>query len=247
MTIERKLHDPSEALKSIEKFRQLNVDAETADKNRNETARSELSVQITRLKPLIQGIMKQIDPDTNTNKLDPDTPSVFPSSRNYYYSEPINQCDRLIGIIQTDSKLQQIIGRQEPFLSSSGLCEDIKNAAASYWSDKHYTEAVRQAYLELERKAQKLLGGEEYGSKLWEQCFSKSGKLTISEGDASTETTKESMRKGLQSLGQSAAWLIRNPISHTPTKKGDIPEEEALEYLAVLSCLSRWLDTSSKK
>lgn len=247
MTIERKLHDPSEALKSIEEFRQLNVDAETADINRNETARSELSVQITRLKPLIQGIMKQIDPDTNTSKLDPDTPSVIPSNRKYYYSGPINQCDRLIGIIQTDSKLQQIIGRQEPFLSSSGLCEDIKNAAASYWSDKHYTEAVRQAYLELERKAQKLLGGEEYGSKLWEQCFSKSGKLTISEGDASTETTKESMRKGLLSLGQSAAWLIRNPISHTPTKKDDIPEEEALEYLAVLSCLSRWLDTSSKR
>lgn len=246
MTIERKLHDPSEALKSIEEFRQLNVDAETADINRNETARSELSVQITRLKPLIQGIMKQIDPDTDINELDPDTPLGFPSNRNYYYSGPIDQCDRLIGIIQTDSKLQQIIGRQEPFLSSSGLCEDIKNAAASYWSDKHYTEAVRQAYLKLERKAQKLLGSEEYGSKLWEQCFSKSGELTISGRDVSTEATKESMRKGLLSLGQSAAWLIRNPISHTPTKKDDIPEEEALEYLAVLSCLSRWLDTSSK-
>lgn len=129
MTIDRKLQDPSEALKAIKEFRQLNVDAETADKNRDESAKRILLAQITQLKPVLQGIMEQIDPDTNIDRLNHSPSILSPSAR---YSTPINQCYRLIGIIENDSRLQQIIGSHEPFLSSSGLATDVTEAATSY-------------------------------------------------------------------------------------------------------------------
>lgn len=151
MTIARKLQDPPEALKAIKEFKQLNVDAETADEAQNETAKGTLSTRITQMKPLIQGIMLQIDSETDISSLDPSTPIVYPSNRSYFYSGVVRQCDRLIGIIENDSRLQQIIGSQEPFLSSSRLATDVTEAAASYWDDRHYTEAVRQSYLKLER------------------------------------------------------------------------------------------------
>lgn len=245
MTIDRKLQDPFEALKAIKEFRQLNVDAETADKNQDEFAKETLTEQITQLKPVIQGIMTRIDQDTNTDRLNRSPIMVAPSSRDYFYTTPINQCDRLIGIIENDSRLQQIIGSHEPFLSSSRLAADVTEAAASYWSDRHYTEAVRQSYLKLERKAQQILGTEVGGSNLWEQCFAKTGGLKISEIKGNSKT-KDSVQQGLRRLAQSASLLIRNPISHTPTEENGMSEEEALEYLAILSCLSRWLDRCSK-
>lgn len=245
MTIDRKLQDPSEALKAIEEFRKLNVDAETADEAQNETAKGTLSTQITQMKPLIQGIMRHIDSETDISSLDPSTPIVYPSDRSYFYSRVVRQCDRLIGIIENDSRLRQIIGSHEPFLSSSGLATDVTEAAASYWGDRHYTEAVRQAYLKLERKAQQKLGTEVDGSNLWEQCFAKAGGLKIS-GIKGNSKTKDSVQQGVQRLAQSASLLIRNPISHTLTEENGMSKEEALEYLAILSCLSRWLDKCSQ-
>ena len=165
MTIDRQLQDPAEALKAIKEFRQLNVDAETADETQNETAKETLSTQITQMKPLLQGIMRQIDTETDISCLDPSIP-ILNYRRSYLYSDVVRQCDRLIGIIENDSRLQQIIGSHEPFLSSSRLATDVTETAASYWGDGHYTEAVRQSYLKLERKAQQILGTEADGSNL---------------------------------------------------------------------------------
>ena len=166
MIIDRQLQDPAEALKAIKEFRKLNVDAETADKNQDESVKEILLAQITQLKPVLQGITEQIDPDTNMDHLNRSPIGVYPSDRQYLDSTPINQCDRLIGIIENDSRLQQIIGSHEPFLSSSRLATDVTEAAVSYWGDRHYTEAVRQSYLKLERKAQQKLGTEANGSNL---------------------------------------------------------------------------------
>ena len=91
MIIDRQLQDPAEALKAIKEFRQLNVDAETADKNQDESVKEILLAQITQLKPVLQGIMEQIDPDSNIDRLNHSPGRISPSAR---YSTPINQCDR---------------------------------------------------------------------------------------------------------------------------------------------------------
>ena len=244
MFVERKLNDPSEAIKAIKEFRQLNVDAEAADESQNEAEKESLSAEITRLKPVAQAIMCQIDPDTAIERLDRSVCGAVPSRRDYFYSTPIEQCDRLVGIIENDNRLIQIVGRREPFLSSSGLALDVSEAAVSCWEDGHYVEAVWQAYLKLERKAQQKLGTEDSGTKLWDKCFAVKEGLEIS-GQQGTAETKKSERQGVQRLAQSASLLIRNPIAHTPSDEKNLTEEEALEYLSVLSCLSRWLDRCS--
>lgn len=91
MTTDRKLQDPAEALKAIKEFRQLNIDTEIADENLDESAKETILVQITQLKPVLQGIMEQIDPDSNIDRLNHSPGRISPSAR---YSTPINQCDR---------------------------------------------------------------------------------------------------------------------------------------------------------
>lgn len=38
---------------------------------------------------------------------------------------------------------------------------------------------------------------------------------------------------------------IRNPVGHLPNDQFELPEQDALERLAALSLLARWIDDSS--
>ena len=229
MSVERRLRNPDKALKAVKSFRQLNVDAQKADDPRHT-----ILPQISRNRPVIEEIMREIDPDTAIDELNHKGSEGF--------AAPIDQCDRLIGLIENAPLVRDIIGNPKPLLlCASGLEANVIKEAILQWKLGYYSEAVYQVYLKLERKAQQKLGEEKTGTHLWEKCFAAESGLEIS-GQIGTTETQKSERQGVQRLAQSVSLLIRNPIAHTPSDEKNLSEEEALEYLAMLSSLSRWLD-----
>jgi hypothetical protein len=56
------------------------------------------------------------------------------------------------------------------------------------------------------------------------------------------EKTRESMTQGALSFGVGCFQAIRNPVGHLPNEEHELSEQEALERLAALSLLARWIE-----
>jgi hypothetical protein len=56
------------------------------------------------------------------------------------------------------------------------------------------------------------------------------------------ERTRESMTQGALSFGVGCFQAIRNPVGHLPNEEHELSEQEALERLAALSLLARWIE-----
>ncbi|KAA1430088.1 hypothetical protein F0402_15865 [Mycolicibacter arupensis] len=56
------------------------------------------------------------------------------------------------------------------------------------------------------------------------------------------EKTRESMRGGVMEFGSGCFRAIRNPVGHLPNDEVEMSEQEALERLAALSLLARFID-----
>jgi hypothetical protein len=56
------------------------------------------------------------------------------------------------------------------------------------------------------------------------------------------EQTRDSMRQGVLDFGLGCFRAIRNPIGHLPNDEVELSEQEALERLAAVSLLARWID-----
>jgi Protein of unknown function (Hypoth_ymh) len=54
--------------------------------------------------------------------------------------------------------------------------------------------------------------------------------------------TRESMTQGALSFGVGCFQAIRNPVGHLLSHQHELTEQEALERLAALSLLARWIE-----
>lgn len=138
-------------------------------------------------------------------------------------------------------------------LVARGLHKWIWNVAANLWHGGHFKQAVNAAAAAVEEQTQmKLDRGNLAGADLYTQVFKvdKIGKmpdgrrLRFPHLDESTEDGKRnqtwtSAHEGAMHFGRGCAQSIRNLNAHGT---GDLPEQEAIEYLAALSVLARWVD-----
>ena len=121
------------------------------------------------------------------------------------------------------------------------------------WDGGHYKQAVNAAAATVEEQTQlKLRRGDLSGAPLYTEAF-KVGKvgetpdgrrLRFKHLDELTEDGKRnqswvSAHEGAMHFGRGCAQGIRNLNAHGT---GELPEQEALEYLAALSVLARWVD-----
>jgi hypothetical protein len=58
------------------------------------------------------------------------------------------------------------------------------------------------------------------------------------------EQTRESLRQGVMDYGAGCFAAICNPVGHLPNDEFELTEQDALERLAALSLLARWVDQS---
>lgn len=232
--------NPDAALEHLREFRELLILDERALREGETQA---AYVQRIKLQPLIEEIANELDPDGSE-----DLGGRFNTlMQRWTLNDAIKKTHRLTGILETREESQRIFGPVGPTLVGSQLHSWVWEAAADLWDGGHYEPAVHQAWLAVELQTQQKVGRFDLtGTGLYNQAFS----LDDPKADASRlrfphldKTTQEkswrSAHQGAMNLGKGCAQGIRNRQAHPSDA---ISEQEALEQLAALSVLARWVD-----
>jgi uncharacterized protein (TIGR02391 family) len=145
-------------------------------------------------------------------------------------------------------EVEQNLGENAPELSAAELHPWIWSGASSLWQSGHYREAVEGAIRKLNAETQNKVGRRDVSeTDLFKQAFSmdeaKPGKARLRRMKNDGSDTYKSVQRGAMSFAEGVFAGIRNPLSHEAEQ--ELSEQEALEYLAALSVLARWVDGST--
>ena len=203
--------------------------------------------------PLMRDIAKRVQPE-----LSEDLETPYSDVWNDYgyldggWSYVQRGAESLVGVLENWWVREQILGPSGPLLAAEGLHKWVWHAAVNLWSDGHYKQAVNAAAAAVEKQTQVKLDREDIsGTKLYTEAFKLDTKpderrlrfthLTEKTADGNLTENWKSAHQGAMNYGQGCALGIRNMNTHGT---GELPEQEALEYLASLSVLACWVDTA---
>ena len=116
----------------------------------------------------------------------------------------------------------------------------------SLWQSRHFGEAVEAAAKKLNAETQNKIGRRDVSeSDLFNQAFSddppQPGKPRLRLPSDDDGRTAKSMRRGIRAFADGCFAAVRNPIAHDGA---ELSETIALEQLAALSMLARWVDSA---
>lgn len=145
-------------------------------------------------------------------------------------------------------EVKQNLGENAPELSAAELHPWIWSGASSLWQSGHYREAVEGAIKKLNAETQNKVSRRDVSeTDLFKQAFSmdeaKPGKARLRRMKDDGSDTYKSVQRGAMTFAEGVFAGIRNPLSHEADQ--ELSEQEALEYLAALSVLARWVDDST--
>lgn len=145
-------------------------------------------------------------------------------------------------------EIQQNLGDDAPQISAADLHPWVWSGARSLWQSGHFRSAVEDAAKKVNAEAQNKVGRRNLSeTKLFQEAFSEKpaepGKARLRRIEPDGSDTYKSMQRGAMALAEGIYAGIRNPFNHEDPK--DIGEQVALEYLAALSVLARWVDEST--
>lgn len=137
------------------------------------------------------------------------------------------------------------LGENAPELSAAELHSWTWSGASSLWQSGHFREAVEGAIRKLNAETQNKVGRRDVSeTDLFKQAFSldepKPGKSRLRRMKDDGSDTYKSVQRGAMTFAEGVFAGIRNPLSHEADQ--ELSEQEALEYLASLSVLARWVD-----
>lgn len=144
-------------------------------------------------------------------------------------------------------EIKQNLGDDAPEISAANLHPWIWSGARSLWQSGHYVQAVRDAATKLNAETQNKVARRDVSeTDLFKQSFSldeaKPGKSRLRRMPPEDSDTYRSLQRGAMSFAEGVFAGIRNPLSHEADQ--ELSEQVALEYLAALSVLARWVDES---
>lgn len=150
--------------------------------------------------------------------------------------------------LERQEEIRTNLGDDAPELSAANLHPWVWGGASSLWRSGHFREAVEGAIRKLNAETQNKLGRRDVSeTDLFNQAFSeqpaaaKNPRLHRMPDDGSK--TFKSVQRGARMFAEGVFAGIRNPLAHETDQ--EMPEQEALEYLAALSVLARWVDEST--
>ncbi len=156
----------------------------------------------------------------------------------------VDTCKYALGKLRTQAETRAKLGSSAPAMSADALHPLVWDAASGRWGAGHYSDAVQRAATFLNANVQDLTGRRDVSdSELMREAFSLSDPAPAKPrlwwpGD-SADLTVKSMRVGILNMAQGVFSAIRNPATHSTD---DMERQEALEQLATLSILARWID-----
>jgi hypothetical protein len=147
-----------------------------------------------------------------------------------------------------EEELKENLGENAPELSAAELHRWIWSGAKSLWQSGHYREAIEGAIRKLNAEAQNKVGRRDVSeADLFKQAFTLDtavqGKARLRRMPPDDSDTYKSVQRGAMTFAEGVFAGIRNPLSHEADQ--ELSEQEALEYLAALSVLARWVDAST--
>jgi uncharacterized protein (TIGR02391 family) len=172
----------------------------------------------------------------------PDRGKLLPPS----YSTQ-NDTDRAVkqglGVLRDQEEWSTRLTPQAPTLSADQFHPWVWNAAAPFWDAGQSAAAVEYGAKSLTARIQQKSGSRLADREVASDVFSpkphaKNARLWLP-GQRDTDTWK-SRQDGLHHLAMGAYAGIRNVVTHSVEPGWS--EQEALEYLAVLSTVARWVE-----
>lgn len=174
------------------------------------------------------------------------------SDKYFEFNAERDACARLLARITSNEEIERLFTEHDeaPQLSAGKMHDLIWRAASAQWATGHRHEAVLAAAKAANSRIQEKLGRRDLSDvKLVREAFSEKppdpGKPRLRFEGIEDEQTRESMRQGVLSFGVGCFQAIRNPVGHLPNEEHELGEQAALERLAALSLLVRWIDEAS--
>lgn len=147
-----------------------------------------------------------------------------------------------------EEEIKENLGENAPELSAAELHPWVWSGASSLWQSGHFREAVEGAIRKLNAEMQNKVGRRDVSeTDLFKQACTTddpaAGKARLRRMEPDGSKTYESVQRGAMNLAEGIFAGIRNPLSHEADQ--ELSQQEALEYLAALSVLARWVDTAA--
>ena len=169
----------------------------------------------------------------------------------YRTSNSLAAIDELIGLLQSEEELEQVLGPTGPKLSASRMHPWVWEAAARLWDGGHRRSAVQQAdaaifdgHFPAKLGLTKSTKGTDPRSlsNTFDLADAAPGtpRLRFLDLDPKSEDGKNA-HEGAMYLGFACAQALRNIATHGTD---EMDEDVALESLAAQSLLSRWIEAA---
>ena len=182
-------------------------------------------------------------------RLYPEWESENPSSKNDEFKSERDGSRRLLARLDHLDEVNTRLGGEDlsPRIMASSLHHIIWGAAETQWTLGQRHEAVLAAAKAVNSQLQAKVSRRDVSeADLVKQAFSdkppEPGKPRLRFNSIEDEKTRESMRGGTLEFGSGCFRAIRNPVGHLPNEEIEMTEQEALERLAALSLLARFVD-----
>lgn len=150
--------------------------------------------------------------------------------------------------LERQEEVEAQLGENAPRLSAAELHPWVWSGAQSLWQSGHYRSAVEDALRKVNAEVQnKVYRRDLSETKLFQESFSENapqpGKPRLRRMANDGSDTYRSLQRGAMALAEGIYAGIRNPLNHEAP--ADLCEQVALEYLAALSVLARWVDEAT--
>lgn len=174
--------------------------------------------------------------------------TTVPASMHRTWGQHHEAAIRARAEIVREEEVRENLGDGAPDLSAAELHPWIWGGAKSLWQSGHYREAVEGAIRKLNAETQNKVGRRDVSeTDLFKQTFSldppKLGKARLRRMADDGSDTYKSVQRGAMTFAEGVFAGIRNPLTHESDQ--ELSEQGALEYLAALSVLARWVDGSN--
>jgi hypothetical protein len=159
-------------------------------------------------------------------------------------TDGVEVCKYALGRLRTQAETLANLGTSAPAMKADAMHPLIWSTASARWASGHFSDAVQRSATFLNAHIQDLVGRSDVAdSELMREVFSQSrpaeGKPRLRWPGGDDDLTVRAMRIGILNFSQGIYSAIRNPATHSTE---NMERQEALEQLATLSILARWVD-----
>jgi uncharacterized protein (TIGR02391 family) len=189
---------------------------------------------LRRLEPTVKEILKRLDPELVDCGI-----NAFAN-----WEKTVAAVDSGLGILAAREASETKLAPDVPVLPADQFHPWVWRASRTLWDSAHYRHAVQAAATAINDHTQNKLSRRDIAdTQLIQEAFSphqpEPGRPRLRcPGDHASPTVQSRQRGALQ-YATGCFSAIRNPATH---EQGEWDQETALECLAALSLLARWID-----